>query len=360
MDYVDWCSYVLQTCIQAQQTTEQVRLSGITPFELTTIITTALGTEDYGKRPDFTDSTFYRGLVFALNDLLDYGLVEKQLLSHYWKVTKYGREIAGNLTPVWWDICTDTLEPEHEQLLGVVNRLSMHSTPDHVWLEEISREALLAETGWDADSPRLFRVAHELQELRYVDGSFMTPRHFTVQANYKGLVWETRRGLTVETQFINELLSEGETTSVEFKRELHLGTSDQKAEFIKDVLALANTRASGRHWLVVGFDDKTHTYFQAPNPVVTEHRIESLLARYTTPCVDIRYEVVQHQAGPVGMLEVLRDAKKVPYRVAKAIRGEKKAVSEGAIYVRHNTLVEPPTPPEEQALQEEGDRARNL
>lgn len=333
---------------------------GISPFELITIITTAFGTEDYGKRPDFQKSTFYRGLMHALGDLLDYGLVENPPLSSYWKVTKYGREMAGNLTPVWWEICADMLEPEHEQLLGVVNRLSTHSAPDHVWLEEISPEALLAETRWDKDSSRLFRVAHELKELFYVDGNFMTQKHFTIQANYKGLVWETRRGLTVETQFINELLSEGETTSVEFKRELHLDTGDQKAEFIKDVLALANTRASGRHWLIVGFDDKTHTYFQAPDPAATEHRIESLLARYTTPCIDVQYEVVQHQAGPVGMLEVLRDSKKVPYRVAKTIRGDKKSVLEGTIYVRHNTLVEPPTPPEEQALQEEGDIARSL
>lgn len=364
MDYIDWCSYVLQTCVQAHQTSEQVRLSGISPPELATIITKEFGIDDYGKRPDFTDSTFYKGLIFALNDLLDYGLVEKPILSFRWKVTKYGRETAGDLTSVWWEICADTLEPEHEQLLSVINQLSPQKAPDHVWLEELFPETLLAETGWEKDTLRLFRVAHELQELRYVDGSFMTPTHFTVQANYKGLVWETRRGITQESKFIDDLIAEWETTSVDFKRDVHTDTASAKAELIKDILSLANTRASGRRWMIIGFEDKSRDYYGPPDPKLTQNHLEQIMAQYTAPVVDLRYRVVDYRKGKVGVVEVLRDPKKLPYRVAKSLGdkalGDKKRIEKDQIFVRHGSQVEAPSADERKELQDEGDIARSL
>ena len=76
-------------------------------------------------------------------------------------------------------------------------------------------------------------------------------------ATYLGLVRATRRGFTIESKRLDELVKQWETTSVEFKRELYLDTADQKAEFAKDVIGLANTQASGQRLLIIGFDDKT-------------------------------------------------------------------------------------------------------
>jgi len=47
------------------------------------------------------------------------------------------------------------------------------------------------------------------------------------------------------------------TAAPNFKQELETRTKDQKAEFVKDVLGLVNTKASGERWLIVGFDDKS-------------------------------------------------------------------------------------------------------
>jgi hypothetical protein len=49
-----------------------------------------------------------------------------------------------------------------------------------------------------------------------------------------------------ESRFIDDLVAEWETTSVDFKRQLSLDTMDQKAEFVKDILCLVNTKASRR------------------------------------------------------------------------------------------------------------------
>lgn len=71
---------------------------------------------------------------------------------------------------------------------------------------------------------------------------------------------QTKCHLTLEAREIDDLVEEWETTSVEFKQELETRTKDQKAEFVKDVLGLVNTKASGERWLIVGFEDETHTY----------------------------------------------------------------------------------------------------
>lgn len=244
-------------------------------------------------------------------------------------------------------------------MLQAVNLLSPRSFADHAAIEEVPYETLVSELGWTTGGA-IWAVAEELSKWGYARGFFAADGSVRLRATFRGLVWETRRGVTLESQFIDGLLAEGETTSVEFKREVHLDTADQKAEFIKDILSLANTRASGRRWLVIGFDDKTRTYFGSPDPTLTQQRIEQILARYTTPCVEVRYDVVQCQAGPVGKLEVLRDPKNVPYRVAKSITGNKKIVLQDQIFVRHGSQVETPTAAEEQALVEEGVQARAL
>lgn len=360
MDFVDWCGLVLQQCIQATKTSENARLIGVSQYEVAAALCAAIGTTDYSKLPDFTETTFYGGLIAALGQLTAQGLLEHARYQFYWRVTRYGRELANDPLPLWLQICHNSLDEEYEELLRVVNRLSPQTEPDHVWLQDIRPEALFAELSWDKDIKRLWRVSRDLNDEGFILGRFWSGGECELRATYQGLVWETRRGLTVISRFIDNLVAEWETTSVEFKREVYLDTADQKAEFIKDVLALANTRVSGRHWLIVGFDNNTHSYARAPDPKVTQDRIERIIANHTSPCVDVKYEVVEYQAGPVGLLEVLRDPKKVPYRVAKTITGDKKSIVEGTVFVRHNTIAEPPTPAEELALQEEGDRARSL
>ncbi len=350
MNFIEWCDLILIKLIELSQKDSTVRSIGVNHWQFTEFMLEGEPTilkEDNG-------STFHNGIVGAVTSLQDLGLVEQD---SQWKVTRTGRTLATDMLPLWWSICQEKLEPEHQQLLHVVNRLSPHSEDGYAWVEGIDEKILTAELGWSADPLHLESVAKDLEQWGYVSGLFVFGG-IQLAATYRGLVWETKQGFTRMSRFLDDLVAEWETTSVDFKRELHLDTADQKAEFIKDVLSLATTKASGQRWMVIGFDGRSHTYFGAPAQAITQNRIEQILARYTTPCVEVQYTIVDYRGGSVGMLEVIRDPQKLPYRVARSI-GEKKRIEQGDIYVRHGSQVEKPTPLEERALIDEGNQARS-
>jgi hypothetical protein len=232
--------------------------------------------------------------------------------------------------------------------------------PEHAWVEEIDREPLLAEYGITADMEMydvLYPVSQDLNGRGFIESQGHAGYHLDSKATYRGLVWETRRGFTKESQFIDELVKEWETTNVDFKRELYLGTADQKAEFVKDILSLANTKSSGRRWMIIGFDDKTRAYHGPPDPAIKPDTIEQILSRLTAPMVEVRYQAVEYRLGSVGKLEVLRDGTKLPYKVALSI-GDKKRIEAGVVFVRHGSQVERPSGAELEALVKEAKSAQ--
>jgi hypothetical protein len=230
-------------------------------------------------------------------------------------------------------------------------------------MEWIHLESLCRELGWEVERLRLvigdIRASHDYIKTRpnYYPLGKTPPDELQVRETYKGLVLQTKCDLTIEAREIDDLVEEWETTSVDFKRELETRTKDQKAEFVKDVLGLVNTKASGERWPIVGFDDKSHTYHPGCTLPSGQDDLEQILSVYTNPMVEVRYDIVEHYDGPVGRLRILRDPAKLPYSVAKSI-GNKKRIEEGQVFVRHGSQTEEPTDAELQSLLEEGERAR--
>ncbi len=354
MNYVDWCDFVLETLIQITQSSLTARSRGVDMLHLAH----ALFGNDFARHPG------YSGIGKALHNLKNIGLLKTDENYSWWNVTSTGKEYALERTSLWHEICQVKLKPEQEQLIRLVNQRSPQSASDYAWLEKITYEPLLAELEWPQGIHLLGPVAEELTELGLLDSYVVLGQYVQIQSTFKGLVWETKRGFTLESRFIDNLVAEWETTSVEFKQELYLQSVEQKAEFIKDILSLANTQASGRRWMIIGFHNKTHDYYGPPNPNLSRDNFERLIAEYTNPPVDIRYNVVEYRKGPVGKLEVVRDRKKIPYRVAKPLgeklKGDKHRISVGQIFVRHGSQVQEPTDAELQALIEESDRARSM
>jgi hypothetical protein len=292
----------------------------------------------------------------ALRELEDVYLIDVRQ-DHFYSPSDIGEKHAADKTPLWEALCAKTLKPEQDELLRLVNRKSPRSGPDHAWLEPVDHEALLRELTWPEGIDMLHPVARELDGHHLVRGRFSIGPYMELTARYRGLVWEFRRGFTLESKFIDDLVTEWETTSVEFKRELATKTADQKAELVKDIIALVNTQASGRRFLVIGFDNSTRAYHGPPNAKINQEHIEQLVSEYIEPAVDVRYEVIDYRSGPVGRLEALRDPKKLPYRVKKSV-GDKKRIERGNVFVRHGSLVEKPEPPELKAIVRDGERAR--
>jgi len=299
----------------------------------------------------------------AVQVLRNAGLIENDDAKriYIWNISKAGQEYVTDQTPLWWQICQEKLDLGHAQVLHIINQLSQKTAQDHAWLEAANHASVVSELNGTEFAHRLWTIEHELKRWGFVSGDFLMDGTAMLYPTYKGLVWETRREPTLESKLIDDCVKEWETTSVEFKRELYTETAGQVAEFIKDILSLATTKASGQRWMIIGFDDDTHDYDGPPNPQLTQNHLEQLLQEYTTPMVRVRYHTVDYPKGQVGKLEVFRDPKDLPYRVARSLgaKNDKRRIVEGEIYVRHGSQVQMPTPEERQALLEEGEQARS-
>jgi hypothetical protein len=353
MDYVDWCELVLRTIADAGEKSAEIRNYGIDQESLANRV----WGDHYAQMVKHLQTQEHAEIIYdAVFDLYRTLLVDDANATLI-KLTREGRNAAKDIFPVWENACLIRIEPVMEKALKIVNSHSHLPDQHFARVELVSTNTVHCELDNDCMTQEdVWEVLGELRDraLIYWDGG-KDPDE--IRANYRGLIWETRRDQVIGARFIDNLVAEWETTSTEFKREVQLGTADQRAEFIKDVIGLANTQASGRRWLIVGFDDKTRAYHGRPHPFVTQNRIETILAQYAAPNLDVRYEAIAYKGGQVGRLEVLRDAKKLPYRVAKSL-GEKKRIIEGQIFVRHGSQTEAPTVAELRAIHEEAERAR--
>jgi hypothetical protein len=354
MDFVDWCSLVLNRFIEVSRNDHQAWYVGIGPNAIS---------------EHFFNSSFHsmgssprsQAIVDATNELLNTGFITyKRKPFDTYLVTQRGIEVADDPILFWQNICSKKLLPEQQELLNAVNGLSEKSENDFAYLKKISTADILSSLNWTEN--QLQGVAKSLESnLGFLSDVGSTLSRFILHSTYPGLIWTTRRGITLEAKRIDALVKIWETTSVDFKQELHLDTADQKAEFVKDILGLANTQSSPPRLLIIGFVDKTRSYYGPPDASLSQNRIEQILAYLTSPVVNVRYETVEYPSGLVGQIEVIREAEKLPYRVAEGIGFKGKGgrrIEKDQIFVRHGSQTEEPTVEELKLIIAEGDRAR--
>jgi hypothetical protein len=356
MDFVDWCSSILNKLIEMSMAERDAWYTGVR--------IDALAKKFFGRDLSMlAGDNEGQAIVDATSELEELGLIaRKDKVGKWLEVTRSGQELAEDMTQLWEHICTKNLRPEQAELIKIINELSEQTTADYAWLDYPASAEILSKIGW-TDKNRLWSVAKPLeQQLGFLADYPAMNSDIGFRATYKGLVWTTRRGLTLESKRIDSLVKEWETTSIDFKREQYLHTADQKAEFVKDILGLANTKASGQRLLIIGFDEKTRSYYGPPDSSLTQNKIEQVLARLTSPVVEVKYQIINYRFGPVGQIEVLRDPKKLPYCVAEREgskdKGGKRQIEKDQIFVRHGSQTEKPTDEELKAIKEEGNRAR--
>jgi len=355
MDFIDWAEHVFSELVVLHKADSFNRSIGVDERKLAA----AIFGEALSRSPDFYTSRKRMAILEALDDLKRCGVLEEHSGSRgFYKPSPRVRGLERDFIPLWQAICRDGLDPDQEQLLKAVAELSHFEETDFGRVQEVGDDPVLASLGWAEGMDKAWPIVQELDNGGLIKAVMTSGPSFEARVTYRGLVWLNKRAFTVEAMFIDELVKEWETTSVEFKREVHTDTPGEKAELTKDVLALVNTQASGQRWLIVGFDNGTREWACPPDPKLTQDHIEQLMSVYTDPVIDVRYEVVGYRDGKVGKLEVLRNPKKLPYHVKKSVGDARKRVEEGDVFVRHGSQVEHPTPAELRALEEEGDRAR--
>ncbi len=284
MNYMEWCEAVLCALGDAGDESSYFRNYGIDEHCLALRI---WGDEE--ERDRYLREADTKDVLFdALFDLRRLGLAEQT--NYRLKLTRDGRRTLSDPFHVWESICEIQLDEDEVFALKFVNGKSPVDAERIGHARTVSANSLTCELAYKTnadlsreDGEELLAALNEKGLVYGKQGDYMED----ARATYAGLVWEHRRGEVEGARLLDSLVAEWETTSVEFKRELLLDTADQKAEFVKDVIGLANTQASGQRWLIIGFDDKTRSYHSPPDPSVTQNRIEHVLAQCIAPSLDV-------------------------------------------------------------------------
>jgi len=299
-------------------------------------------------------------LADALRDLNRMGLLDVRNRLDIRLMPEARKIRVASLSTTWPTFVGIWLEDRTERFLAKVVEVSVQETEHSAFVREVEAEDVLRELGENPAHGDGDGLVRHLEQLGLADGRGATFGSTPVIPTYRGIVRVTEKVASEAQELVLQLLEDWETTNTDFKRELHLESNDDKAEFVRDVLALANTKVTGDRYLVIGFDPKSHDFTTSADPRVTQDRIEDVLNEYTSPPVTVKYTTSPwiDGAGELSIVEVRRDRTKVPYRVKKDLTGAKRSIRVGQAFVRHGSHVAEASAEEVAALEDEARRAR--
>lgn len=290
----------------------------------------------------------------AVADLTAIGMVESAD-SLFIRLTQLGRQaIAEGIRSAWLQIAEIFLEDDQQTYLAKAITLGERQRDSFAFMEHVDSQDIFDALDWGDATYRADGFARPLQAVGFVD-VLATGAYVKVRPTYLGTVRGSEAEAAAAHTILNEVLADGETSNVEVKRRLDLDSNQGKAKLVRESLALATTRMSGRRFLLIGYDDDTLKFVESVSPKVTKERIEQILHAYTSPTPETRFWRLRENRGNAVLIELLRDPTLVPYRVSRDV-GDLRV---GEVKVRHGTASEEPTPQELDDLEQEGRRARS-
>ena len=354
MDYVDWLDKLARALIQAWGDADyNDRSFGVKLEELVS----SLGIEVDSFSPEFESSKLAEAIRDGMRDLEALGLVENERYRRH-KVTELGTVLQdANLNTSWHQIMSIRIDEAEREFLEKVAELGQEYHEEFSVLNDLDGEVVASHLGWALDDDGIAKtqyVSKQLFQKGLLKRQTYIGKRIDIVPNYSGIVRVTRQTETELGVMIRELVADWENINVDFKRELYIGRMKEKAEFIRDILGLATTKARGKRYLVIGFANDTREFYESVADDINQDRLEQILNAYCSPTPQIKFDRVPWGQGEVGFIEVKRDPVDIPYRVSKKIG--KLAID--AVYVRHGSHTEPPTDQELKDLEEEGKRAR--
>jgi Putative DNA-binding domain len=344
MKYVDWVEQVLKGLADAVAADPTARMVGVAEPVLQQRLLDQETTSEHATE----------ALRDAVRDLGRLSLTSGG--GHWIELTQLGRQLAAqSIRAVWPQIMDVYVDDEQLAFLETCVKLCEERHSDVALLREVTWQQVTEALGWaDPHFDLVFDIARKLAEVGLLVTHGAMGQRLDVWPTYAGIVRATEGMQAALRQLVADLLPDWETTTVEFKRLVNLNRDKEKAEFVRDVLALATTKASGRRWMVIGFDNNTHLFTDSANPTLTQDRMEDILNAYASPAPQIRYQLVKWNGGEAGLLEIMRDPTHIPYRVTRSLAH----IRVDDVYVRHGSHVEPPTTAERADLDAEGHAAR--
>jgi hypothetical protein len=146
---------------------------------------------------------------------------------------------------------------------------------------------------------------------------------------------------------LEKLLSLDEGSNLDFKREFDLESKRGKANFLVEVLGLANA-PSKPSFLVIGIEDETRKVVGISEDL-SEERIQKFLADNCRPPIDCKFKVIPYKRKRVGVLAIY--GKRRPYTVRGDLgyqdeNGKQHKISDKEIFVRRGSTGDTATPEE--------------
>lgn len=107
---------------------------------------------------------------------------------------------------------------------------------------------------------------------------------------------------------LQQLISNEEGFKLDFKLKLSLNLESEKKEFVKDVIAIANT-VGGRGYIIFGIEDKTKRVVGIESlPQNIEERMQQIIGHRTDPPIPIQFELLTYKDKCIGVLTIFKSA----------------------------------------------------
>lgn len=267
------------------------------------------------------------------------------------------RHGGATLRGAWPQFFGHYLTPRQEAFLAKLTELSHRPGESSGVMAMIEASDVYEALGWKSmQDPDAYRLCDALAEAGYIKQWKAMGYSITLRPRYSGVVRATQKIASEWQEKLETLVAEGETTTVDMKRELAVNSERQKGEFVRDVIGLATTKASGtERYLVIGYDNDSLEFVQSVDAGISRERLEQILNAYAEPRPEIDWVTVPVSGGTAGIVVIQRDPAQIPYRFSRDVW----KVKARAVYVRHGTHTEPPTATELADLEAEGTRARS-
>lgn len=154
------------------------------------------------------------------------------------------------------------------------------------------------------------------------------------------------------SEWVDSMIYDGENVSVDFKLSIDLGSAYGKSEFIKDLVALANS-VEKEGYLIIGVDDNGH---KVGIDLIEEERIQQIASTYITPPIKLTCHQITLEDSLktfIGIIQV-KPSKK-PHKVARTTD----KLLQNDVFVRHGTVVGKASPEEVIAMDHESTVGRH-
>ncbi len=321
MKYVEWVERVLSETALAVSEDVDRRLMGIQVPELAKRLN--LGIDPYAPGVDFHQSDERMSILDAASDLADLGLAEVDQGYFHFKLTERGRAGHKARLSSTWPTLLQQVRVDDEQL-AFLRRAVERSEEQHesfAIMRNVTTQELFSDLGWPWHPGHALDVTNVLKAKSCLHSHPTMGGPIPVRVTYIGVVRATETERSRDQELLRRLLDDWETTTVDFKRELDIGTVAVRLEFVRDVLAIATTQGRQERCVVIGFDSKSHEFHKSVDPAITQDRLEDILNQYVLAQLPgLKYRTVPWQGGEVGLVGIVRDATQVPYRGNDQIR----------------------------------------